>query len=140
MALGPRLRQRGCLRRLQVWHLFSLNACSSDVACMCHDGASYSSYVINKLLGTSWLWDRVRVSGGAYGAFRRGMVCLMCPGLQSCIYPITSNVTAEHTSTISCWAPHGCGSACASAGVPRVASGAASVHAVHACLPWSCIC
>merc|ERR1712100_668475 len=26
-----------------------------------------SSYVINKLLGTTWLWDRVRVSGGAYG-------------------------------------------------------------------------
>ena len=30
---------------------------------------SGSSYVINKLLGTTWLWDRVRVSGGAYGAF-----------------------------------------------------------------------
>lgn len=30
---------------------------------------SGSSYVINKLLGTSWLWDRVRVSGGAYGGF-----------------------------------------------------------------------
>ncbi|GAB4815027.1 hypothetical protein N2152v2_002073 [Parachlorella kessleri] len=28
-----------------------------------------SSYVINKFLGTSWLWDRVRVSGGAYGGF-----------------------------------------------------------------------
>lgn len=28
-----------------------------------------SSYVINKLLGTSWLWDRVRVVGGAYGGF-----------------------------------------------------------------------
>ena len=28
-----------------------------------------SSYVVNKLLGTSWLWDRVRVSGGAYGGF-----------------------------------------------------------------------
>lgn len=28
-----------------------------------------SSYVINKLIGTSWMWDRVRVSGGAYGAF-----------------------------------------------------------------------
>ena len=28
-----------------------------------------SSYVINKLLGTTWLWDRVRVSGGAYGGF-----------------------------------------------------------------------
>eukprot|EP00899_Mesostigma_viride_P012227 jgi/Mesvir1/21004/Mv08062-RA.1 len=28
-----------------------------------------SWYVINKFLGTSWLWDRVRVSGGAYGGF-----------------------------------------------------------------------
>ncbi|KAK9810180.1 hypothetical protein WJX72_006221 [[Myrmecia] bisecta] len=28
-----------------------------------------SSSVINKLLGTTWLWDRVRVSGGAYGGF-----------------------------------------------------------------------
>lgn len=28
-----------------------------------------SAYVINKILGTSWLWDRVRVSGGAYGGF-----------------------------------------------------------------------
>jgi Zn-dependent M16 (insulinase) family peptidase len=28
-----------------------------------------SSYVINKLLGTTWLWDRVRVVGGAYGGF-----------------------------------------------------------------------
>ena len=28
-----------------------------------------SSYVANKLLSTSWLWDRVRVSGGAYGGF-----------------------------------------------------------------------
>ena len=36
-------------------------------------GAGYdlhgSAYVINKLLGTTWLWDRVRVSGGAYGGF-----------------------------------------------------------------------
>ena len=30
---------------------------------------SGSSYVITKSLGTSWLWDRVRVSGGAYGGF-----------------------------------------------------------------------
>ena len=30
---------------------------------------SGSSYVINKHLGTSWLWDRVRVVGGAYGGF-----------------------------------------------------------------------
>ena len=30
---------------------------------------SGSSYVISKLLGTTWLWDRVRVSGGAYGGF-----------------------------------------------------------------------
>lgn len=28
-----------------------------------------SSYVINKYLGTTWLWDRIRVSGGAYGGF-----------------------------------------------------------------------
>eukprot|EP00850_Spirogloea_muscicola_P017373 SM000148S01050 [mRNA] locus=s148:321856:326518:- [translate_table: standard] len=28
-----------------------------------------SSYVISKHLGTTWLWDRVRVSGGAYGGF-----------------------------------------------------------------------
>lgn len=28
-----------------------------------------SSYVIDKFLGTSWLWDRVRVVGGAYGGF-----------------------------------------------------------------------
>lgn len=30
---------------------------------------SGSAYVIDKYLGTSWLWDRVRVSGGAYGGF-----------------------------------------------------------------------
>lgn len=30
---------------------------------------SGSAYVINKHLGTTWLWDRVRVSGGAYGGF-----------------------------------------------------------------------
>ena len=28
-----------------------------------------SANVINKLISTSWLWDRVRVSGGAYGGF-----------------------------------------------------------------------
>jgi Zn-dependent M16 (insulinase) family peptidase len=28
-----------------------------------------SCHVINKLISTSWLWDRVRVSGGAYGGF-----------------------------------------------------------------------
>jgi len=28
-----------------------------------------SSAVISKFLGTTWLWDRVRVSGGAYGGF-----------------------------------------------------------------------
>jgi Zn-dependent M16 (insulinase) family peptidase len=28
-----------------------------------------SAYVISKYLGTTWLWDRVRVSGGAYGGF-----------------------------------------------------------------------
>jgi len=30
---------------------------------------SGSSYVIDKYLGTTWLWDRVRVVGGAYGGF-----------------------------------------------------------------------
>jgi Zn-dependent M16 (insulinase) family peptidase len=30
---------------------------------------SGSSYVVSKLLGTTWIWDRVRVSGGAYGGF-----------------------------------------------------------------------
>lgn len=30
---------------------------------------SGSAYVASKVLGTSWLWDRVRVSGGAYGGF-----------------------------------------------------------------------
>ena len=30
---------------------------------------SGSAYVINKYVGTTWLWDRVRVSGGAYGGF-----------------------------------------------------------------------
>lgn len=30
---------------------------------------SGSSYVINKHLGTTYIWDRVRVSGGAYGGF-----------------------------------------------------------------------
>lgn len=30
---------------------------------------SGSAYVVNKHLGTTWLWDRVRVSGGAYGGF-----------------------------------------------------------------------
>lgn len=28
-----------------------------------------SAYVIEKHLGTSWLWDKVRVVGGAYGGF-----------------------------------------------------------------------
>lgn len=28
-----------------------------------------SAYVISKCIGTTWLWDRVRVSGGAYGGF-----------------------------------------------------------------------
>ncbi|KAF3521612.1 hypothetical protein F2Q69_00046612 [Brassica cretica] len=28
-----------------------------------------SSYVISKHIGNTWLWDRVRVSGGAYGGF-----------------------------------------------------------------------
>ena len=28
-----------------------------------------SSVVISKYLGTTWLWDRVRVVGGAYGGF-----------------------------------------------------------------------
>jgi Zn-dependent M16 (insulinase) family peptidase len=28
-----------------------------------------SSYVISKYIGNTWLWDRVRVSGGAYGGF-----------------------------------------------------------------------
>jgi presequence protease len=28
-----------------------------------------AAYVASKVLGTSWLWDRVRVSGGAYGGF-----------------------------------------------------------------------
>lgn len=28
-----------------------------------------SSYVVNKVLGTTWLWDRIRVVGGAYGGF-----------------------------------------------------------------------
>eukprot|EP00252_Welwitschia_mirabilis_P014933 TRINITY_DN33002_c0_g1_i1.p1 TRINITY_DN33002_c0_g1~~TRINITY_DN33002_c0_g1_i1.p1 ORF type:complete len:1080 (+),score=244.90 TRINITY_DN33002_c0_g1_i1:116-3355(+) len=30
---------------------------------------SGSAYVISKHIGNSWLWDRVRVSGGAYGGF-----------------------------------------------------------------------
>ena len=30
---------------------------------------SGAAYVVGKFLGTSWLWDRVRVSGGAYGGF-----------------------------------------------------------------------
>ena len=30
---------------------------------------SGAAYVIDKYLGTSWLWDRVRVVGGAYGGF-----------------------------------------------------------------------
>ena len=38
-----------------------------------YDDAGYqlsgSAYVVNKHLGTTWLWDRVRVSGGAYGGF-----------------------------------------------------------------------
>jgi Zn-dependent M16 (insulinase) family peptidase len=28
-----------------------------------------SAYVISKFIGNTWLWDRVRVSGGAYGGF-----------------------------------------------------------------------
>jgi Zn-dependent M16 (insulinase) family peptidase len=30
---------------------------------------SGAAYVIEKYLGTSWLWDKVRVVGGAYGGF-----------------------------------------------------------------------
>lgn len=30
---------------------------------------SGSAYVISKHIGNTWLWDRVRVSGGAYGGF-----------------------------------------------------------------------
>jgi Zn-dependent M16 (insulinase) family peptidase len=30
---------------------------------------SGAAYVIEKHLGTSWLWDKVRVVGGAYGGF-----------------------------------------------------------------------
>jgi Zn-dependent M16 (insulinase) family peptidase len=30
---------------------------------------SGSAYVVEKYLGTSWLWDKVRVVGGAYGGF-----------------------------------------------------------------------
>lgn len=28
-----------------------------------------SAYVISKYVSNTWLWDRVRVSGGAYGGF-----------------------------------------------------------------------
>lgn len=28
-----------------------------------------SAYVISKYISNTWLWDRVRVSGGAYGGF-----------------------------------------------------------------------
>lgn len=28
-----------------------------------------SAHVISKYIGNTWLWDRVRVSGGAYGGF-----------------------------------------------------------------------
>lgn len=28
-----------------------------------------SAYVISKHISNTWLWDRVRVSGGAYGGF-----------------------------------------------------------------------
>lgn len=28
-----------------------------------------SAYVISKYISNAWLWDRVRVSGGAYGGF-----------------------------------------------------------------------
>merc|ERR1712151_1266913 len=28
-----------------------------------------SAVVTSRLLGTTWLWDRIRVSGGAYGGF-----------------------------------------------------------------------
>lgn len=30
---------------------------------------SGSAYVVEKYLGNTWLWDRVRVVGGAYGGF-----------------------------------------------------------------------
>lgn len=30
---------------------------------------SGAAYVVEKYLGTSWLWDKVRVVGGAYGGF-----------------------------------------------------------------------
>lgn len=30
---------------------------------------SGSAYVITKHISNTWLWDRVRVSGGAYGGF-----------------------------------------------------------------------
>ena len=47
--------------------------CSSSVEPQALTAPGYqlsgASYVVNKHLGTTWIWDRVRVSGGAYGGF-----------------------------------------------------------------------
>ena len=75
---------------------------------------SGSSYVINKLLGTSWLWDRVRVSGGAYGGFR-------CSLLRSASREFSASTVFLTMSS----ARRGCGAAYVSAAVPSAASGAA---------------
>lgn len=62
-----------------------------------------SSYVIDKFLGTSWLWDRVRVVGGAYGGF-----CNLDThsGMCRCIH-CAKNLTHRHAhlKTPSC-TPH----------------------------------
>lgn len=41
-----------------------------------------SAYVISKYISNTWLWDRVRVSGGAYGGFcdfdtHSGKICVI---------------------------------------------------------------
>lgn len=62
-----------------------VNSIHLDVICLCILQVNYvgkagniydtgyqlsgSAHVISKYIGNTWLWDRVRVSGGAYGGF-----------------------------------------------------------------------
>lgn len=57
--------------RVLLWGCVQVNYVGKAVNLYADAGyqLSGSAYVVNKHLGTTWLWDRVRVSGGAYGGF-----------------------------------------------------------------------
>ena len=67
----PRLHCRGAASRGSHSSRAQVNYVGK--AANLYEDAGYklsgASYVVNKFLGTTWLWDRVRVVGGAYGGF-----------------------------------------------------------------------